>query len=269
LNPETTYYWRVRARDATGVWGPWSRAFRFQVEAPSVPLDVKLAPDDAGGLTLQWRPNPQGQPPVTYKVYGSDERGFTASDTEYLVNRGRGFVKTVEEYDSKPANAPDAGPVKTPANLIARVDQTSLPVVGLKLELPNTNKAYYRVVAIDAAGNQSGPSDYAEVPRPFVLTPTPQRAQVGKPYRCQLRVICSIGDLRCRRSPTSSYNAAFWDREEHTFTPVRLPEGLSLDATSGVISGQPTQAGTFDMVLTVSNQSGKSREVSYPLIVAH
>jgi hypothetical protein len=267
LNPNTDYYWRVRARDATGVWGPWSRTFRFRLEAPGVPLDLKLEPDDRRGFVLSWRPNPQGEPPVGYKVYGSDKKGFSASDTEYLVNCGKGFVRTMEEFEAKPSDAPDAGMVETPGNLIARVAGTSLRVVGPGLELPNTNKAYYRVAAVDAAGNESGPSDYVEVPRPLVVTAAERRAKVGQPYRHELLAIRSLGDLRCRRSQKSSYNAAFWDREEYTFTPIHLPEGLSLDPTSGTITGTPSEPGAFDVVVEASDPSGKTARASYRLIV--
>jgi len=261
LNPDTTYYWRVRALDATGVWGPWSRTFRFRTQGPGVPLDVKLTPDVEGGLMLSWTSNPQGRVPTAYKVYGSDEKGFTASDSEYAVNRGKGFVRTMKEFEQKPSNAPDAGVVKTPGNLITQTTETRLRVVGPGLALPNTNRAFYRVVAVDAAGNESGPSDDAEVPRPFVYI-SPKPAKVGVPYEYRPTSIRSIGDLRCRRSKTSSYNAAFWDREEFSFKANRLPDGLSFDPETGLVSGTPTRAGSFEMAFEVSVGSGTSAVVT-------
>ena len=182
LNPNTIYYWRVRALDANGVWGPFSKPFRFQVQAPGVPLDLSMNSDAHGRLFLTWHPNPQGEPPAAYKVYGSDERGFTVSDVPYRVNRGKGFCRTMEQYESKPANAPDAGVVEVPGNLIKQVPKTALRVVDWNLDLPNTNKTYYRVVAVDAAGNESGPSDYVEVPRPHLVVPPEARTKVGQPY---------------------------------------------------------------------------------------
>ena len=267
LNPGTTYFWHVRALDAKGVWGPWSRPFRFRIQAPGVPLEVRLEPEGRDGWKLTWKPNPKGRPPVAYKVYGSDERGFTASDTEYQVYRGKGFVTSMAEYTEKPANAADVGMVKVPANLLAKVKGTALPVVGPDLNQPNNNRAFYRVVAVDAAGVESGPSDFAAVPRPFVYTRPQTPARVGAPYRYQPKAICSIGDLRCRRSKASSYNAAFWDREMPAFKAVRLPEGLTLDPQTGLIQGVPKQAGTSDIVFEVTTGSDKTRTVSQPLTI--
>ena len=266
LNPNTTYYWHVRALDEKGVWGPFSKTFSFRVQAPDVPLHVKLTTDKRGGLVLEWDPNPNGECPVAYKVYGSDEKGFTVSDVPYRAHRGKGFCRTMEEYETKPANAPDAGMVEVPGNLIAQVAEPSLRVVGWDLELPNTNKAFYRVVTVDSAGNESGPSDYAEVPRPFLVTPPEQRTRVGQPYRYEPNVIRSIGDLRCRRSEKSSYNAAFWDREEFSFKPVEIPEGLALDEQTGAISGAVQETGTYSIRYEVSDPSGKSQHVGYQLI---
>ncbi|MFV1964939.1 MAG: hypothetical protein ACC628_05920 [Pirellulaceae bacterium] len=267
LNPDTTYYWRVKAMDARGVWGAWSSPFSFQVRAPGVPLDLKLVPDEQGGRTLTWRPNPKGRRPVVYKVYGSDERGFSISDQDYTVVRGKGFVHTIDEFDAKPSDAPDAGRVVTPANLITQTAETACPVVGPDVELANTNKAFYRVIAVDAAGQQSGPSDYVEVARPFVYTRGKTTAKVGQRYTYLPGVIRSLGDLRCRHSPTSSYNAAFWDREEVTFKAIRLPAGLSLDPESGQIDGTLKTPGDGEIIFEVSLGSDRRVKVTQPLRV--
>ena len=173
----------------------------------------------------------------------------------------------MEEFEAKPANAADAGMVETPGNLIDRITETSLRVVGWDIDLPNTNKAFYRVVAVDAAGNESGASDYVEVPRPFVVTPSIQETKLGQPYHHEPIVIRSIGDLRCRRSEKSSYNAAFWDREQFSFEPIELPDWLTLDKETGAISGLPEKAGTYDIRFKVSDESGKESAIGYQLIV--
>jgi hypothetical protein len=267
LNPDTTYYWRVRALDATRVWGPWSRTFSFQCRAPGVPLELQLVPDKPAGLTLTWRANPLGRSPAAYKVYGSDEQGFSVSDTEHLVLRGKGFVRSFEEYAAKPANAPDSNMVKTPANPLARTSATRLRVVAPELREPNANKAFYRVVAVDSQGNESGPSDYVEVPRPYACN-QPPAARVGVPFHYQPAVIRSIGDLRCRADKASSYNAAFWDREELTFQAVQVPEGLTLDPQTGLIQGKFTAAGEVSLAFKITTSTGRTATVTQTVRVA-
>jgi hypothetical protein len=267
LNPNTAYYWRVRAKDAKGVWGPWSATFEFQARAPGVPLDLRLEPNETGSLVLHWCANPQGDKASSYKVYGSNEKGFSASDTPYPVFRGRGFCQTMDQFEGKPANAPDAGLIETSSNLLTTLRQTHLPVVGPELDMPNANCAYYRVVAVSEAGIESGPSDYAEVRRPFIWNHPNPIASVGEPYQWEPALVRSIGDLRCRRSKKSSYNAAFWDREEHGFVNKSLPPGLSQDPVTGMISGRPTEAGEFELSFVVSDQFGKTREFSFAIRV--
>ena len=102
-----------------------------------------------------------GRAAAKYRVYGSDEKGFTVHDAPYEVKLG----------DTKELTNP------FPANFVAEVAGTSLDVVGVGNLLPNANKAYYRVVAVDGKGKRSGDSDYVEAPRPFIYsTPRHQRA---------------------------------------------------------------------------------------------
>lgn len=66
-------------------------------------------------------------------------------------------------------------------------------------------------------------------------------------------------------SPTGTYNAPFTYSLVATFSPTSyaissgtLPNGLSLNTTTGVISGTPTQTGVFNVDFTATNNGGTS-----------
>ena len=88
LTPDRQYYWHVRAKDDKGVWGPWSKTWSFTAQGPAYPLEVTLSYDQGRIGTLRWKPNPVGRQPAKYRVYGSDEKGFSVSDVPYKVNVG-------------------------------------------------------------------------------------------------------------------------------------------------------------------------------------
>ncbi len=250
LNPGTPYYWRVRARDARGVWGPWAAGRSFRCEAPGVPLDLSLKTDpQAGTATLVWAPNPQGTVPVRYAVFAADEKGFTVSRVPFRKLVGRGFCRTQEEYAAKQDVATK---VEEPANLLAETAACSLRVVGPDLRSPLANRAFYRVVAVDAAGRESGPSDYAAVPRPFIWGLPGATAQVGQAWHSQPGIIRSSGDVLCR----GGYNPAFWTPDVLDFALVEAPPWLGIDAASGVLSGTPPTAGECAVVWRVRNERG-------------
>jgi hypothetical protein len=231
-----TYYWRVRAKDAKGVWGPWSKTVSFTPEAPNYPLEVALGYDkDKGTGTLTWKPNPAGRKPVKYRVYGSNEKGFSVSDVPYRVSVG----------DSKEVK-PDF-----PANFIAETTATELAVLGDGVESPNANRTYYRVVAVDAKGNRSGPSDYATAPRPTINGKPVTRAKVGTEYRSQLQANHSLGDLRLR-IVGGKETANYWDVEKPRFAIAQGPAWLKVDPATGMLSGTPDAAGTVDVAVAVT-----------------
>ncbi len=249
FSPDTTYYWRLRCRDHWGAWGPWSEAWQFSWRGPRVPVNVRL--DIQGqAVTLHWEANPRGERPVSYEVYGSDEKGFSIHKDEHDV-LGRG---------------------KAPGNFLGETTETSMVVASPTATADNANKVFYRVVAIDANGTASGCSDYAELPHPFVYSQPDTRARVGDEYRYEVKSLRSLGDYQCRQDPTVTYKKyahKFWDIEENGFTLADGPGWLAIDEATGVLSGTPARGdvGTTHVKVRVTNQFDGRAEQDFDLTV--
>jgi hypothetical protein len=219
----------------------------FRAEGPAVPEAVGLELDDTRNVyVLKWQPHPEGRTPVRYRVYGSDEKGFSVSDEPYAVNVG---------------NQKEKLPTPFPANFVAETADCHLDVIGDGIRLPNANRAYYRVVAIDEKGNRSWSSDYAESPRPLIVVNGNLKAEVGQEFRCSVTCIRSLGDLRCRMIDGNSYNANYWDQEQPRWELEGGPAWLSLDGDEPALAGVPDHAGTYDVVLraTIDGRGATSR----------
>jgi hypothetical protein len=243
LNPDRRYFWRVRAQDDKGVWGDWSQTWSFvpRGPAPAAEVAVRFDHERSRGV-LRWAPNPKGRKPVAYRVYASDEKGFSVSDQPYAV--------TVGISQKVPAGFP--------ANFVVVTAGTELEVVGTHADLPGANKAFYRVVAVDEAGNRSGPSDFAASLRPVVFSRPVTRAKIGVEYRYPVEVVRSVGDLRMRiKRGKETMN--FWDLERTRFKIQRGPKWLSIDESSGLLSGTPDQAGKTEVVITTELERDQER----------
>jgi hypothetical protein len=223
-----SYYWHVKAKDSHGVWGPWSSTWSFTAEGPEYPVNLAIHHEAGGGTgTLTWSANPVGRTAAKYRIYGSDEKGFTVNDAPYEVKLG----------DTKGLTNP------FPANFVAEVAGTSLDVVGAGNPLPNANKVYYRVVAVDGKGKRSGDSDYVEAPRPFIYSTPVTSAPAGRPYRYQVKAIRSLGDLTRRDAARPKPGAKFWKIEPLKFSLTQKPSWMSIDAQTGLITGTPDGTG--------------------------
>jgi hypothetical protein len=234
LSPGKVYYWHVRAKNEKGVWGPWSKTWSFTPKGPAYPVDLTVAYDAGKNEgVLRWKANPAGSKPARYRVYGSDEKGFTVSDAAYPVAGG----------------AAQKLPASFPANFIAEVSATELAVNGAGVALPAANKTYYRVVAVDDQGKRSGPSEYATAPRPILYgTPMPH-AKVGALYHYQIAANRSLGDVQ--QNVKSA--VGFWMMEKPAFTLTGGPAWLMIDEQTGLLSGTPDAAtGKFEFTVSAT-----------------
>ena len=267
LNPRQTYYWQVRARNGDGLWGAWSETASFTPRAPAVPVAVRCETDwSRRTVTLHWQPGQGGSPPVSYEVYASDERGFTASREPCTVVVGG-----------------DEGTAGFPANLLAGTVGTQMVVIGAShtpagapagtsggdqvdgAEAPpmpsptDTGlRCYFRVVSIDAEGVPSGPSDLAAAPRPFVYSQPPAPIRAGQVADHQIQALRSRGDLRCVSRGPSRYFADFRDADVLDFILDEGPSFIELDGSTGLMTLRPevSHVGTHTVTVRVHDNSG-------------
>ncbi len=246
--PDTPYHWRVRTQNDKGIWGDWGAVRTFRWAGPRVPIDVKLTRTE-GAFALSWGPNPRGERPVTYEVYGSDIKGFSVSKI--------------------PHDIPALG--KVPGNYLGRTSSPRMIVAGHLaaaqtppgVENPSTlNRCYYRVVAIDGHGTRSGCSDYAEMPHPHIWTKPVTVARIGQRVGYQPKVIRDLGDLQFRYVKPGKQ---FWEQERLTFSLEAGPKWLTVDAKTGLLTGTPPPGSAgkhpvgLKVVATFEPRTGKDK----------
>jgi hypothetical protein len=240
LTPDQHYFWRVRAMNAQCLWGPWSKTWTFIPRGPAWPLNVTLNYDTNQNVgILRWQANPVGRRPTKYRVYGSDEKGFTIAD--------QNFQSTVGVTEKEMA----AWNPWFPANFIGETTATEMPVLGADIASPSGNKTYYRVVAVDDQGKRSGPSDYAVSPRPVIYSKPVTAAKVGAGYGYQAFATRSLGDLSSRMKGDQQVSGYF-DIEKPAFTLDQGPAWLKIDPATGMLSGTPDTTGKVEVAVTAT-----------------
>lgn len=239
--PDTTYFWRIRARDQRGVWSQWSPAWTFSWDGPRTPVDLRCEADGEG-MRLRWEANSRGARPVAFDVYGSDEKGFSVSKQRY-ASYARGTV---------------AG------NFLGRTSGTSMLVGSPTPSHENMNRCFYRVVAVDANGTESICSDFVELPHPHYWSRPPASVPAGTAFSYRPGVIRSLGDAQHRDAPKGT---GFWGREELAFSLLQGPPWLKVDPKTGTLEGSPPSPGSARVQLEARTQFGRRAVQEFDLHV--
>ena len=245
--PDRSYYWRVRVQDRNGVWFAWSPVWEFTWQGPCIPIHLKSRQKE-DEIILTWEPNPRGELPVRYKVYGSNIKGFSIHDTPHIV-------QTLGEI----------GP-----NLVGEFTDTNCVIVSPEPDKPDMNKTFYRVVTKDEHGTESGCSDYLELPHPLLVNTPSITTERGKPFRFKATSLFSMGDLQYRREEP---NHGFWDKEELHFELLSGQEWLRIDRDEKTgenecsIEGMFSERGTFRFRLRVNDQKGNQDCKDFSVLV--
>ena len=139
-----------------------------------------------------------------------------------------------------------------PANFIAETAATELAVFGGQVGVPEANKAFYRVVAVDGQGRAERPFRLRRGAAAGDFQPPdgdgPGRRRVSLPGAGQPR---SLGDLSARMKDGQQVNGYF-DVEQPRFALSHGPAWLKIDAATGLLSGVPDAPGKPEVTLTAA-----------------
>ena len=143
-------------------------------------------------------------------------------------------------------------PAKFPANFVAESSGLALDVVGPDVTLAGGEQGLLpRGRSRRGWQSQSGPSDFAECPRPIIVSAPMTGARKGVAYRYPVSAIRSLGDLRTR-VVNGKETMNFWDVERLRFEIERGPRWLAIDRSNGLLSGTPDQTGETEVVVSVT-----------------
>jgi len=246
-----TYYWRVRAKNAKGVWGPWGKVWRFTVQGPDAPKNLKTKIENRK-VVLSWELI-EGKHPHHYEVYASNEKGFIPSCRRYPMWQKTGQREFYSTFEP---------------NLMATIKDNKITIVDEKSPYPLANKSFYRVIAVDEQGNQSTPSPYIEIKHPFIYSSPNKLAEVKKLYQYHVYSITSMGDLQYNRllysgimgssgDPTYPIGTSRIFQDKLSFHLLEAPKWMKIDEKRGLISGVPESGDRGDSLVSVQVQDGQ------------
>jgi len=214
---------------------------------PNNPSTV-LTPNDPGTLTLNT---------LTAELSGLEATGGGSSEGFFLINTAGGSISmasaTIRALGTSPAPAQNEvsagdGNINL-GNFQVTTGSGAATAVDFFLD-PNGTISFSSCTVNGQTCAPPTPRLGPPPPPPQIDPTQPPGATVGAPYSTQ--IVVSGG------TPPYTYSVP----------PGFLPPGLTLDTTTGVISGTPTSVGTYNFTVTVTDSANVTVERSFALAVS-
>ena len=258
----------------SGTWNPgytFSQAFSYQLnlaDDTQIPSDLAVTVTGTDGLSLQseWREGfiisgtPPGTTatgtvnvPVTISYNTNSNNPVSGSGTVSIVMAPLTFQEalgstTVDEYVNEPSASAGTGETSTivtglPSGLSCADNVTSAEITGT----PTTTGTW------DGTITTTSPSGANSAPIRWVI--------VGQPSFSGSDIMVAQAGVYFTGTVTTNYSTIF--------SETNLPDGLSIDSNSGVISGLATTPDLREVMLTATNVAGATNSQMLMAVVGN
>ncbi|MBS1830424.1 MAG: putative Ig domain-containing protein [Acidobacteria bacterium] len=227
---------------------------RWGEQSGQLPLGLVLN-SNTGGLT--GTPQQAGDFTFTLFALDADQQRATKQFTVTIRGNFRITTDTLPGATVGEAYSQTIGTTGGTAPLTFTVSEGTLPA-GLSLNrtsgaitgTPTAAGTFAFTVQANDSNNQSARQAYSIViiGPPRIVTESLPAGRVGNAY-------------------TATVEAAGGETP-YRFSATGLPNGLTINATTGAITGNPTQAGSFDITVTVTDRAGRTGTQQFTVSIA-